>query len=97
LNILVISQPVLLIASVESEDDSELLESACVKLEDVDVATLDRLEHLLPKIFPRNLGLQSVLEDVNVSALQDIISSLDFRKWKNRKSKGSSQENHLSH
>ena len=78
MNISVVSQPAPPIASVENEDDSEPLEFACVKLEDLEVAALDRLDDLLLRIFPTNLGLQSVLEDVNVSALQDIISSLDL-------------------
>ena len=78
MNILVVSQPALLTASVGDRDGSEPLEFVCVKLEDVEVAALDRLDDLLLRIFPTNLGLQSVLEDVNVSALQDIISSLDL-------------------
>jgi hypothetical protein len=69
LNISVLSQPAPPIDSVENEDDSEPLEFARVKLEDLEVATLDRLDDLFPRIFPKNLGLQLVLEDVNVSAL----------------------------
>jgi hypothetical protein len=78
-----------LIASVENEDDSEPLAFvAYVKLEDLEVATLDRLDNLPVKIFPRNLGLQSDLEDVNVSALQDIMSSLDLEGGRIGKLKG---------
>jgi hypothetical protein len=88
LNISVVSQPAPPIASVENEDDSEPLEFACVKLEDLEVATLARLDDLLLKIFSRNLGLQSVLEDVNMSALQDIMSSLDLESGGIRKLKG---------
>jgi hypothetical protein len=67
-----------LIASVENEDDSEPLEFARVKLNDLELETVDRLDDLLPRIFPTNLGLQPVLEDVNMSALQNIMSSLDL-------------------
>ena len=49
---------------------------------------LDRLDDPLPRIFPRNLGLQLVSEDVNVSALQNMISTLDLENGRIGKLKG---------
>lgn len=44
----------------------------------MEAATLDRLDDSLPRIFPRNLCLQLVSKDVNVSALQNMMSALDL-------------------
>ena len=54
----------------------------------MEVATLDRLDNSLLRIFPRNLGLQLVLEDVNVSALQNTMSALYLKSGRIGKSRG---------